>query len=99
MVVPRDEHPVGGHHQVRLDHVRALLDGQLVGGKRMFRPVAAGAAMGDDERRLTRQGLPDHRRRFRTIAGLSAGAGRQGQDQAGTQAGEHDMTSHLPLSS
>ncbi len=44
------EHVVLGRHQVRLDEVGPHGDGQLVGGKGVLGPVAAGAAVGEHQR-------------------------------------------------
>ncbi|MNE64039.1 hypothetical protein D3C80_1594240 [compost metagenome] len=41
---------VAGHDQVRLDEVGALFDGQFIGRAGVLRPLARGAAVGDDER-------------------------------------------------
>jgi hypothetical protein len=67
VLVPGNEHPVAGDHEVRLDEVRPLLDRQFIGGQRVLRPVAAGAAVGDDQRRRAVQGRvrPARRRRPR----------------------------------
>jgi hypothetical protein len=49
-LVPADQHPVLGDHDVRLDEVGAHPGGQLVGGQGVFRPVAGGAAVAVDRR-------------------------------------------------
>ena len=45
-----DEHAVAGHDQIGLDVIRTLLDGQPIGLQGVFGPLAAGAAMGNDNR-------------------------------------------------
>ncbi len=47
--VAGDQHAVARGHEVRLDEVRALLDRQRIRGQGVFGPVAAGAAVGDDQ--------------------------------------------------
>ena len=42
-----------GRHQVGLDQVGALVDRQFVGRQRVLGPLAAGAAVGDDDRAAT----------------------------------------------
>ena len=59
--MPGDEDAIPRQHQVRLDIVGALIDRALIGGERMFGPLAAGAAMSDDEGVCP--GLCYHRRR------------------------------------
>ena len=49
VLVPVHEDAVPGQDQVRLDHVRALFDGQFIGRARVFGPLAGGAAVGDDQ--------------------------------------------------
>ena len=48
--VPGDQDAILGDDQIRLDHVRALLDRQAVRLERVLRTVAAGAAVADDQR-------------------------------------------------
>ena len=50
VLVPGDQHAVLGGDQVGLDVVGALSDRQPVGLEGVLRPVAAGAAVGDDDR-------------------------------------------------
>jgi len=50
VVVAGDDMAVTGHHQVRLDVVGALENGQSIGGQGVLRYIAAGAAMGDHQR-------------------------------------------------
>ena len=52
VLVPCNEHPVLGRHEVGLDEVGALADGELVRLEGVLGPVAAGAAVADDERVL-----------------------------------------------
>src|ERR1700733_14435394 len=59
VLVPRDEHPVVGHYQIRLDIVGALFDRQPVRLDRVLRTLAAGAAMSNDED--VGQGAPAYR--------------------------------------
>ncbi len=47
--VAGDQHAVLGAHQVGLDVVGALFDGQPVGGQGVLRHVAGGAALGDQQ--------------------------------------------------
>jgi hypothetical protein len=49
-LVPGDEDAVLGDHQVRLDDVRPQPDRELVGGQRVFRPVADRAPVPEDQR-------------------------------------------------
>ena len=57
-LVAGEQRAVLGHHQVGLDVVRALRDGQLVGGQRVLGPVARRAAVADDDRRGAVQRAP-----------------------------------------
>ena len=50
VLVPRDEDAVFGRDEIRLDEVGAHLDRQPVGLQRVLGPMAAGAAVRDDER-------------------------------------------------
>jgi hypothetical protein len=50
VLVARDEHPVLGGDEVRLDVLGAHAGAQRIGGKGVLRPVPGGAAMSDDER-------------------------------------------------
>ena len=50
-----NEHAIARHHQIRLDEIRALLDRQSVSGKRVLRPISAGAAMRDHDRSRLRR--------------------------------------------
>lgn len=47
--VTGNENPVARHDQIGLDVVRTLFDGPLVAGDRMFGPLPACTAMGDDD--------------------------------------------------
>jgi len=49
ILVARHQHAITGAHQVRLDEVRALLDGEEIGGQSVLGDVAAGTAVTDDE--------------------------------------------------
>ncbi len=55
------QHAVARADQVRLNEVRALLDGQKVGGQRVLRDIAAGTPVSDDDRHqcTRRHGLPN----------------------------------------
>ena len=43
--VPRDQHAVPGHDQIRFDVIGTLIDRESITLEGMFRPLAAGAAM------------------------------------------------------
>ena len=60
--MPGHQHTIRRHHQIRLDHIRALFDGEAIGFQRMFGQRAAGSAMGNHQGRLAAQGLPLKRR-------------------------------------
>ena len=47
--MPGDQHAIPGGHEVGLDVVGARIDRALVSGERVLGPLAAGAAMGDDQ--------------------------------------------------
>ncbi|OPY11147.1 MAG: hypothetical protein A4E69_02979 [Syntrophus sp. PtaB.Bin138] len=51
-VVARDQHPVLGRDEIGLDHLGALIDGQLIGLQRVLGQIARRAAVPDDQRRL-----------------------------------------------
>ena len=70
-VVAGDQHAVLGHHQVRLDEVRPLINGRLIGEDRVFRKKPARAAMGDDDRLFPGQGGIGGRLLRRRHRGLS----------------------------
>jgi hypothetical protein len=55
-LVSRDQHAVLRRHEVGLDVVGPQGDPEPVGLQRVLRPVRAGAAVGDDERRLAVEG-------------------------------------------
>ena len=57
VLVPRDQYPVFGQHQIRLDKVRPLRNRQFIGRQSMFRSFAAGTAMGNDDRGFASSGL------------------------------------------
>jgi hypothetical protein len=69
VLVAGDQVAVLGRHQVGLDEVAALVDGQVVGQLGVLRPQARGAAVGDDDGLLRRAG--------------EARAGSQGSGQGG----------------
>jgi hypothetical protein len=50
VLMAHDQYAVTGGDEVRLDEVGALRDGEAIGLQRVFRAVAAGTAMGDDDR-------------------------------------------------
>jgi len=56
-----EQHAIRTRHQIRLDHVRALRQGQRVAFHRMFGAKSAGTAMGNHDRRGLIEGLPVHR--------------------------------------
>jgi len=91
-LVPVDEHAVGGHHQVGLDHVRAHPGGQLVGGQGVLGAVGAGAAVADDQQLVGQRhgrvggcGCREGRR-----AGRHEGGGGQGDGGGGCCGGAGD---------
>ena len=49
-LVPSDQMAIPGGHEIGFDEIGAHLDGEPIGLERVFRSVAGGAAMGDDER-------------------------------------------------
>ena len=57
VVMSRDQMAVAGHHQIRLDEIRALQNGRGVGGEGVFGQIAAGAAMSDDNGGIARWGI------------------------------------------
>ena len=56
VLVPRDQHAVLRRDEVRLDEVGAHLDGEPVALERVLGPMAARAAVADDDRRGRRDG-------------------------------------------
>jgi hypothetical protein len=56
-LVAGDQDTVLGHDEIRLDEVRPHADGHRIGFEGMFREIAAGSAMGDDQGGLTGQRL------------------------------------------
>jgi hypothetical protein len=76
MVMPYHQYAIRGHHQVRLDHVGALFDGQCVALDRVFGAVATGTAMGDHKWRLAVERSP-HTRCRRLILGGTGGHSSQ----------------------
>src|SRR5690606_30648530 len=72
ILVPRDEHPVLGQHEIGLDKIGALLDGKLIACYRMLRTLARSTAVRDKNRGPAVQGgLCRHR--------LNAAAGKRQQ--------------------
>ena len=59
-IVARDEHAVARHDEVGLDHVGALRDRERVTFQRVFRQVAARAAMRDHQRLRAIERVPGH---------------------------------------
>ncbi len=51
VLVPSDEDAIAREDEVRFDEVCPHVDRQIVGGERMFGPIAAGTAMRDHDRR------------------------------------------------
>jgi hypothetical protein len=51
VLVPRDQHPIAAHHQIRLEVVGAVLEGEKIRRQRVLGDVAARAAMTDDDRK------------------------------------------------
>ena len=49
VLVPRNQNIVFGQHQVRLYEIRTLFNRKGIAGEGMFRPLTAGAAMGDND--------------------------------------------------
>ena len=54
--VAGDQHTVLGHHQIRLDKVRAQLDGLGIAFQRVVGQITRSATVGDDQRRLAIEG-------------------------------------------
>ena len=50
VLVTGDEDAVFRHNQIRFDEIRAHFYRERIGGQRMLGHIAAGAAMGDDDR-------------------------------------------------
>ena len=75
VLVATDKDPVLGQDQIRLDEVCALFDRAAIGGEGMFRPLAATAAMADD------QGVFGRRYRRRSIKGQGHGKHRSAASQ------------------
>ena len=49
VLMPRDQHSVTRRDQIRLDVIRALQDGKRIGSQRVFRQMAAGTAVRNQE--------------------------------------------------
>src|SRR3546814_13355013 len=64
ILVPRDEHPVPGQHQIGFDEIGALLDRQFITRKRMLGPLARRAAMRSEERRVGKECVSTCRSRW-----------------------------------
>ena len=77
--VAGDQHTVLGHHQIRLDKVRAQLDGLGVAFQRVVGQITRSATVGDDQRRLAIEGGKHW------LAGRQRGQGQRGG--AGQQKG------------
>jgi hypothetical protein len=52
-LVARNQMPILGSNEIRLDEVRALLDSEFVGRQRVFRQVSRCAAMRNHQRRFS----------------------------------------------
>jgi hypothetical protein len=52
VLVARHRHAILGHHQVRLDEIRAIGDGLAVGRQRVLRPQRTRAAVADHQHLL-----------------------------------------------
>jgi hypothetical protein len=83
-LVPRDQHAVPCRHEVGLDVVGPQGDPEPVGLQRVLRPVRAGAAVGDDERRLAVEGCEVSHGPVL----LGRRAGRDGRARPGPPAGD-----------
>lgn len=58
IVVTRQQHPVTAHHQIGFEKIGPLQGRQRIGGKGVFRQIAAGAAVGDQDGLIGSHGHP-----------------------------------------
>ena len=85
-----DQDAVAAHHQIGLDNVGPLPDGEVIGCAGVFRAFAGGPAVGDDQGMGQRgaRGEEDEREQDEPDHAPGRGAGDDG-----------GMTVHIPLSS
>ena len=71
VLVAGDEHAVLGRDEIGLDEIRAHLDREAVGLERVLGPMAAGAAVADDQRGAGRRGCRrEERQQHQAARGL-----------------------------